>query len=130
MTKKRMETAVDLAASLTQFYAAALTQPAKALTQSLAASQALMNSLAGRSEVKLDKGDKRFRDPVWASNPAYKILMEAYLAWSGALTNWVDSLDVSPRDKLRVKLVSSLVTDALAPTNALLSNPTARPSTL
>ena len=29
MTKKRMETAVDLAASLTQFYAVALTQPAK-----------------------------------------------------------------------------------------------------
>ena len=130
MTKKRMETAVDLAASLTQFYAAALTQPAKALTQSLAASQALMNSLAGRSEVKPDKGDKRFRDPVWASNPAYKMLMEAYLAWSGALTNWVDSLDVSPRDKLRVKLVSSLVTDALAPTNALLSNPTAMKATL
>ena len=56
--------------------------------------------------------------------------MEAYLAWSGALTNWVDSLDVSPRDKLRVKLVSSLVTDALAPTNALLSNPTAMKATL
>ena len=34
-----------------------------------------MNSLAGRSEVKPDKGDKRFRDPVWASNPAYKVLM-------------------------------------------------------
>ena len=37
---------------------------------------------------------------------------------------------MSPRDKLRAKLVSSLVTDALAPTNALLSNPTAMKATL
>ena len=121
MTKKRMETAVDLAASLTQFYASALTQPAKALTQSLAAGQALMNSLAGTSEVKPDKGDKRFRDPVWASNPAYKNS-------DGGVPRLVRGADQlggqprrPPRDKLRAKLVSSLVTDALAPTNAALA---------
>jgi polyhydroxyalkanoate synthase len=80
MTKKRMETAVDLGLA---DHSTPLPDPAgEALTQSLAASQALMNSLAGRSEVKR-QGRQRFRDPVWASNPAYKILMEAYLAWSG-----------------------------------------------
>lgn len=130
MNKKRVETAVDLAASLAQFYAAALTQPAKAMTQSLAAGQELMKSFTGTSDIQPDKGDKRFRDPVWTSNPGYKLLMDSYLAWSGSLTKWVDSLDVPARDKLRVKLVSSLVTDALAPTNALLSNPTAMKATL
>jgi polyhydroxyalkanoate synthase len=130
MDKKRMESAADFAASLTQFYATAFTQPAKALTQSLAASEETVRSLAGKSELNPDKGDKRFRDPVWASNPAYKMLLEVYLAWSRSLTNWVDSLDVPARDKLRAKLVSSLVTDALAPTNALLTNPTAMKATL
>ena len=56
--------------------------------------------------------------------------METYLAWSGSLTDWVDSLDVPPRDKLRAKLLSSLVTDTLAPTNALLTNPAAVKATL
>jgi polyhydroxyalkanoate synthase subunit PhaC len=56
--------------------------------------------------------------------------MQSYLAWSGAITNWVDSLEVPERDKLRVKLLANLVTDALAPTNALLTNPTAMKATL
>ena len=113
MNKKRMETAVDLAASLTQFCATALTQPTKALTHALAAGEDVINSLGGKTEV--GSLDKRFRDPVWTSNPGYKLLMDSYLAWSGSLTKWVDSLDVPARDKLRAKLVSSLVTDALAP---------------
>jgi polyhydroxyalkanoate synthase len=130
MTRKRTETAIDLMASLTRFYATALTEPTKALTHSLGAAQETLKSLVGTSDIKPEKGDKRFKDPVWTSNPAYRILMESYLAWSGALTDWVDSLDVPERDKLRAKLVSNLVTDALAPSNAVLTNPAAAKATL
>lgn len=128
MDKKRMETAVDLTASLAQFCTAALTQPAKAVTHVLAAGEDVINSLGRKVEV--GSADKRFRDPVWTSNPGYKLLMDSYLAWSGSVTKWLDSLDVPARDKLRAKFVSSLVTDALAPTNSLLSNPTAVKATL
>lgn len=130
MDRKRLESATDLAASITQFYARAFTQPAEAITQTLAASQAMLASLTGTSGIQPDKADKRFKDPVWTSNPGYRFLMESYLAWSGAVTRWVDSLDVSERDKLRAKLISGLLTDALAPTNALLTNPTAMKATL
>ena len=128
MDTKRMETAVDLAASLAQFCTTALTQPAKAVTHALAAGEGVINSLGRKVEV--GSADKRFRDSVWNSNPGYKLLMNSYLAWSGSVTKWVDSLDVPARDKLRAKLVSSLVTDALAPTNSLLGNPTAMKATL
>jgi len=37
MTEKRVETAADLAKSMTELYTAALSQPAKAWSQSLAA---------------------------------------------------------------------------------------------
>jgi poly(3-hydroxyalkanoate) synthetase len=56
--------------------------------------------------------------------------MDSYLAWSGGIAKWDDSLDIPPRDKLRAKLVSGLVTDALALINALLTNPTAMKATL
>ena len=128
MDTKRMETAIDLAASLAQFCATALTQPAKAVTHALAAGEGVINSLGRKVEV--GSADKRFRDSVWNSNPGYKLLMSSYLAWSGSVTKWVDSLDVPARDKLRAKLVSSLVTDAVAPTNSLLGNPTAMKATL
>src|SRR5262245_61290625 len=125
MEKKQMETAADLATSMTKFYARALTQSAGAISETLAASQEMLKSFIGKADIQPEKGDKRFKDPVWTSNPGYRFLMEGYLAWSGAVTKWVDSLDVPDRDKLRAKLFSGLVTDALAPTNALLTNPTA-----
>ena len=130
MDRKRMERAADLAASMTRFYAEAFTQPAKAINQSLAAGQEMLKALTGQSDIQPEQGDKRFRDPVWTTNPGYKFLMEGYLAWSEAITRWVDSLDVPERDRLRAKLLSGLITDALAPTSALLTNPTAMKMTL
>ena len=130
MKRKRIETAADLATSIGKFYATALTQPMTALSGSLAASQEMLRSLAGQSGIEPDKGDKRFKDPVWSSNPGYRFLMQSYLAWSGAITKWIDGLDVPDRDKLRAKLVANLFTDAFAPTNALLTNPSAMKATL
>ena len=130
MAKKQMETAADLATSMTRFYASALAQPAKAMSQSLAASQEMLKSLMGSATVAPEKGDKRFRDPVWQSNPAYRALMQSYLAWSNGMNAWVDSLDVPERDKLRAKLATGLAVDALAPTNFLAGNPAAVKTTL
>ena len=130
MERKRMESAADLATSISKFYVNAFTQPMTALGGSLAAGQEMLKSLTGRSEIAPDRSDKRFKDPVWTSNPGYRFLMQSYLAWSGAITNWVDSLDVPARDKLRAKLLANLVIDALAPTNALPTNPTALKATL
>jgi polyhydroxyalkanoate synthase len=130
MDRKRMESAADLAASIGNFYAKAFTQPMTALGGSLAASQEMFRSLTGRSEIEPEKGDKRFKDPVWTSNPGYRLLMQSYLAWSGAIHKWVEGLDVPDRDRLRAKLLANLAIDALAPTNALVTNPTAMKATL
>lgn len=130
MERKRMESATDLVTSIGKFYVQAFAQPMTALGGSLAASQEMLKSLIGQSEIEPDKSDKRFKDPVWTSNPGYRFLMQSYLAWSSAITSWVGRLDVPERDKLRVKLLANLVTDAMAPTNALLTNPTAMKATL
>lgn len=130
MERKHMESAADLATSIGKFYVQAFAQPITALGGTLAASREMLKSLTGQSEIEPDRSDKRFKDPVWTSNPGYRLLMQSYLAWSGAITHWIDSLDVPERDKLRIKLLANLLTDALAPTNALLTNPTAMRATL
>ena len=130
MERKRMESAADLATSIGRFYVKACTEPMTALSGSLAASQEMLKSLIGQSAIEPDKSDRRFKDPVWTSHPGYRFVMQSYLAWSGAITNWVESLDVPERDKLRAKLLASLIADALAPTNALLTNPAAMRATL
>ncbi|WP_413148823.1 hypothetical protein [Amaricoccus sp. W119] len=96
----------------------------------LAAGQEMSKSLSGASEVQPEKDDKRFRDPVWNSNPGYRSLMQSYLAFSRATYDWVDSLGISERDKLRARLLTGLAVDAIAPTNFLMGNPTAMKTTL
>lgn len=130
MPKKTLDTTADLARALANFYGTALKQPDTMVSASVNAVQEMMKVFTGSSEVVPERGDKRFTDPIWRSNPIYKGIMESYLTWSRGMTDWVDSLDLNERDKLRAKLLTSMVTDTLAPTNSLIGNPAAMQETL
>ncbi len=130
MPKKSMDTTADLAKAMAHFYGTALRQPDTMVTASVNAMQEMFKVFTGASEVTPERADKRFKDPVWTTNPIYKGLMEAYLTWSRGMSDWVDTLELEQRDKLRAKLLMSMMTDTLAPTNSLLGNPTAMRETL
>jgi polyhydroxyalkanoate synthase len=80
---------------------------------------------AGASELAPDAKDKRFADPAWKQSPAYRTLAQCYLAWGGALNRFVDDAKMEKRDAERVRFVTSLFIDAMAPTNSLAGNPAA-----
>lgn len=130
MPKKTIETSADLFKAMNQFYTASLKQPDKLLKAYGDLFQGTMTSLTGTSEVVPPKGDKRFMDPIWASNPAYKAMMQTYLTWSNGLNDWVEGLEIEGRDKLRAQILTSMLTDSVAPTNMLLGNPSAMKMTL
>ena len=46
-----------------------------------------------RSSVAPAKGDRRFNDPAWTSNPAFRRIEQGYLASAGALDRIVGELD-------------------------------------
>lgn len=80
----------------------------------------------GGSEVAPQRGDKRFSDPTWQTNPAYRALAQGYLAGTRAVERVTDRLEERDfRHAQAVKFVSGIVTSALAPTNYLLGNPAA-----
>ncbi|MFV0382634.1 alpha/beta fold hydrolase [Paracoccus sp. (in: a-proteobacteria)] len=126
----RIETAAELAQSLGSVYLSAAMQPARTLSHSVTAAQAILGGLMGGTDMQPEKGDKRFGDPVWSSNPAYRALMQSYLSWSRTMTDWTDGIDAPERDKMRARLLTNLVVDAMAPTNFLAGNPTAMKTTL
>lgn len=130
MPKKSLETSADLLKAMGEFYTASLKQPDKLVAAYFGLMQDTFASLTGSAHVQPERGDKRFVDPIWTSNPAYKALMQSYLTWSQGMNTWVDSLDMDNRNKLRAKLLTSLVIDGMAPTNALLGNPAAMKATL
>ncbi len=130
MPKKTLETSAELMKSLTEVYTTSMRQPEKLFQAYFGMMENTLASLTGSSNVKPERGDKRFLDPIWTSNPAYKAVMQAYLTWSQGLNEWVDGLDMDERGKLRAKLLASMLTDTLAPSNTLLGNPTAMKTTL
>ncbi len=76
--------------------------------------------------VEPAKGDKRFNDPDWGSNPMFDVMKQSYLLSS----NWLNSLvtdveGVDPLEKRRVEFFMKMLTDAVSPSNFLMSNPAA-----
>jgi len=79
-----------------------------------------------RSVVEPAKGDKRFADPEWTDNPVFDVIKQSYLVtanWLNALVSDVEGVD--PMEKRRVEFFMKMLTDAIAPTNFLVSNPSA-----
>jgi polyhydroxyalkanoate synthase len=78
---------------------------------------------AGRSEVAPHKGDRRFKDPAWTGNPAFKRLGQAYLAtgraWDGLLTE----ADLDWQTERRMRFALENVVDLVSPTNVPATNP-------
>ena len=72
------------------------------------------------------KGDKRFNDPDWGAHPIFDVMKQSYLLTS----NWMNSLvadvqGVDPLEKRRVEFFMKMLTDAVSPSNFLMSNPAA-----
>ena len=72
--------------------------------------------------------DKRFADPAWSQNPAYRRLSQCYLAAGGAASRLVDDLETQDRnwhDVERARFAVNALIGVLAPTNLLPTNPAA-----
>lgn len=80
----------------------------------------------GKSERAPDKKDKRFRDAAWMHNPFYKRGMQTYLAMQDHMQDWVGDLKLGEMEHARAEFVMNMITDAISPTNALLTNPAAK----
>ena len=81
----------------------------------------------GRSDVAPTQGDRRFTDPAWTSNPAFRILQQTYLASAQALDRIVAQLGegASGTRAEQARFAASIMTSAMAPTNFLVTNPAA-----
>jgi polyhydroxyalkanoate synthase len=115
----------DLAASARRIAALALRHPGLLLEQYVAMASELAAAAADRNAPTPAPGDRRFTDPAWQANPAYRFALRGYLAWGRALGTFVDRSTLGEKHRERVRFVAALLTDALAPTNTLLGNPAA-----
>jgi len=89
---------------------------------------AASGALGGASEpaARPATGDKRFNDPDWSAHPVFDVIKQSYLITSGWLNDLVGGVEgVDPLVKRRVAFFTQMLTDAISPSNFLLSNPAA-----
>ena len=100
-------------------------EPGAATAAALDAAGELMRVGVGRSDVAPGAGDRRFADKAWRTNPLFRRLMQAYLVEQHAAHRLIDEVDLDYKSRERAHFSMSLVTEALAPTNNLFTNPNA-----
>jgi polyhydroxyalkanoate synthase len=115
----------QVAAALGRLLQRVAVEPRVAAALALSAARELGKVVIGRSDIAPDHKDKRFADPAWAANPLYHRLLQAYLVQRRALSQLVDKVQLTPKSRERARFAMSLLTEAAAPTNTLLGNPTA-----
>jgi polyhydroxyalkanoate synthase subunit PhaC len=115
----------DVLATVGNIGGQALKQPMLVLEQQAGLARDLISVLSGNADIAPAGGDKRFVDSAWKDNPFYRMSLQGYLAWSNALTSFVEKTGLDTLSKQRAQFVVSLLSDALSPTNTLLGNPAA-----
>lgn len=115
----------DLVDSAGVLFKAIVNEPKVATEQWLSFLGELGAIAAGKSERAPKAGDRRFSDATWKESTLHSGMLKAYLALGDAVSGLVDKTSLSEIDKARAHLVTEILIDAVAPTNAMLTNPAA-----
>ncbi|MGI8440740.1 MAG: PHA/PHB synthase family protein [Thermoleophilaceae bacterium] len=104
--------------------------PRRSVGRGLGLAAELARIALGRSETAPSEKDKRFKDPAWEGNFAFRRLCQAYLAAGKTVDDLISDADLDWRSERRVRFAAENVLDALAPTNFALTNPTVLKATI
>lgn len=115
----------QVAAALGRFLQRVAVEPGVATAKTLEAAGDLVRIVIGRSEIDLPARDRRFADPTWQSSPIYRRLLQAYLVQTKAVMDTLEEVELDDKSRERARFALTLLTEAVAPTNTLLGNPTA-----
>jgi len=89
--------------------------------------QQTMQAMLGmntESIVRPGRGDRRFKDEQWDSNPFFDYLKQTYLVASNAILSTVDDLDhVDPKTAQKIAFFTKQFVDAVSPNNFAATNP-------
>lgn len=111
----------DLLSTLRGLALQGFKQPVHSARHALALGGLLGRVLLGDKPFKVNPQDLRFVDPTWRDNPFYSRSLQGYLACQKQLNSWIDDSNLSEDDRARARFVTTLLGDALAPSNTPLN---------
>ena len=111
----------DLLSTLRTLALQGVKQPIHSARHAMALGGQLGRVLLGDKPFKVNPQDPRFADPIWRDNPLYSRSLQGYLACQKQLNSWIDESNLDADDRARARFVTTLLGDALAPSNTLLN---------
>ena len=106
------------------------TRPHKLVRRGAGLAAELGKVAVGRSELEPEKGDRRFKDKAWQNNPAFRRVLQAYLAAGHTVDEVISDTDLDWKSDRRVRFSAENALDALAPSNSPFLNPTVLKATI
>jgi len=87
--------------------------------------QNIMNPDSNKADaIQPAKGDKRFADPAWDSEPFYSFIKQSYLLYSQSMQQTISAIEgVDEPTKERLHFFSRQLMNAMSPTNFVSTNP-------
>jgi polyhydroxyalkanoate synthase len=96
--------------------------------------QSLAQRMAGQAAEPVatpERGDRRFRDPEWQSNPLYDFIKQSYLLTSRWLVGTMAAVQgLDERTARKLEFYTRQFADAFAPSNFIWTNPEVLRATL
>ena len=87
-------------------------------------STAIQTFTSGASpDLQPARGDRRFKDEAWQSQPFYHLLKQSYLLSARQLSDLVEQAQVDDRTKLQLRFYARQFIDAMSPSNFPATNP-------
>ena len=118
------------AAAAGRLIKAMISSPAVVARKSAALTLELGEIALGKSDVAPEPGDRRFAHHAWNEDPMFKRLGQSYLAWRTSVYDLIEDIEPDEKARLRGRFLAGLWVEALAPTNALMTNPAAMEAAL
>ena len=115
----------QVAAALARLGQRVAVEPGVAAATAIDAAGELLRVALGRSDVAPANGDRRFAAEAWREHPLFRRLAQAYLVQNNAAHRVIDEVELDAKSRTRAHFAMSLLTEAVAPTNNLLTNPDA-----
>jgi polyhydroxyalkanoate synthase subunit PhaC len=115
----------QVAAALGRLGQRLVVEPGLTVSSAMRATGGLLEVAVGRSDVRPDPKDKRFAFNAFQSHPLYRRMAQSYVLMESTTQHLVDNVELDEKSRARAKFATSLVTEALAPTNTLIGNPAA-----
>ena len=112
------------AQALMRYAGHAVRRPGVVAASSVGFAAEELRIVTGNSSLAPDPKDRRFADRAWQGR-GWRQLVQSYLALRDAVYDSIDQLDLDEGSKERARFGLMQITEAVAPSNNLLTNPVA-----